>query len=320
MKISEIYYNVGTLLYCPANNKNIARNIIENRFGDNYSLALCLEDTINDDYVDEAEKILVNSLEEIYLALKNDLKFFLPDIFIRVRYPSQIEKITNMLNDSFQLIKGFIFPKFSLDNADNYIEETKKIILLHNRKIYIMPVLESPCILDLNSRYVLLYELKNKLDDIEDLVLNIRIGGNDLCNAFGIRRNEYQTIHDIKPINDIISDIITVFGRDYCLSAPVWEYFSGKNWTKGLKKEIEKDILSGFIGKTAIHPNQLDFINDSFKISRIDFDDACQILEDLKYKKALVSINSNGMRMNEYKTHINWAIKTYFMAKRYGIK
>ncbi len=60
MNNSLLYYSVGALLYCPANRRTIADSIINNRFGTKYSLALCLEDTIRDDCVAEAEHILAD--------------------------------------------------------------------------------------------------------------------------------------------------------------------------------------------------------------------------------------------------------------------
>jgi hypothetical protein len=58
MKNNILYYSVGPLLYCPANNSSIVKSLTSNRFGRGYSLALCLEDTINDDCVEEAEEIM----------------------------------------------------------------------------------------------------------------------------------------------------------------------------------------------------------------------------------------------------------------------
>ena len=51
MKNAVKYYSVGALLYCPANRAGIAESIINQKFGDKFSLALCLEDTIGDDCV-----------------------------------------------------------------------------------------------------------------------------------------------------------------------------------------------------------------------------------------------------------------------------
>ena len=62
MKNNVLYYSVGPLLYCPANRISITDSLINERFGNRFSLALCLEDTINDDHVEEAEQILISSL------------------------------------------------------------------------------------------------------------------------------------------------------------------------------------------------------------------------------------------------------------------
>ena len=45
MKNDILYYSVGALLYCPANKTDIADSIINEKFGQKFSLALCLEDT-----------------------------------------------------------------------------------------------------------------------------------------------------------------------------------------------------------------------------------------------------------------------------------
>ena len=52
----ELKYSVGALLYTPALNRKIADSIIEERFDRPFSLALCLEDTIDDASVEYAEK------------------------------------------------------------------------------------------------------------------------------------------------------------------------------------------------------------------------------------------------------------------------
>ncbi len=54
MKNNVLYYSVGPLLYCPANRISITDSLINERFGNRFSLALCLEDTINDDHVERS--------------------------------------------------------------------------------------------------------------------------------------------------------------------------------------------------------------------------------------------------------------------------
>ena len=69
MKNNVLYYSVGPLLYCPANRISITDSLINERFGNRFSLALCLEDTINDDHVEEAEQILISSLSQIFYSM-----------------------------------------------------------------------------------------------------------------------------------------------------------------------------------------------------------------------------------------------------------
>lgn len=319
MKDNIIYYSVGALLYCPANKSNIANLVINEKFGTKYSLALCLEDTINDNFVEEAEHTLVNSIMQIY---KNyyEKHFYLPKIFIRVRNPGQITRLVKASGLSASLITGFIIPKFTPLNADTYINAVIKANETAAKKIYIMPIYEHSSIINLQNRTEILYSLKDTLSRIKELVLNIRVGGNDLCHMFGFRRHSDESIHQIKPIADIFSDIITVYGMDYVISGPVWEYYNGDNWESGFIKEIKDDRLCGFIGKTVIHPNQIPVFNQLYQVAESDFNDASSIVNwNLSYGN-YVSSNASKERMNEYKTHYNWARQTLFLADVFGIK
>lgn len=51
---------------------------------------------------------------------------------------------------------------------------------------------------------------------------------------FGFRRHANESIHSIRPVSDIFSDIITVYGMDYVISGPVWEYYAGDSWKEGM--------------------------------------------------------------------------------------
>lgn len=320
MKNSSIYYSVGALLYSPADKKNLAQYIISEKFGSGYSLALCLEDTINDNFVKEAETQLVSTINNIYKELQTNTTFYLPKIFIRVRNPGQLTLIDKRLGDSNEIITGYIIPKFCIENADIYIEQIQKLNCIHKHTKYFMPIYENDSVVNIKHRYDNLYTLKEKLDLTEKYVLNIRVGGNDLSNIFGFRRECNESIHQISPISNIFSDIVTVYGMDYIISGPVFEYYSGTNCESGLRKEIQDDKLCGFTGKTVIHPNQIPIVNDEYKISRKNYNDAIQILNWDTKNASLVSGNITKERMNEYKTHFNWAQKILYLAENYGIK
>lgn len=319
MKNSAIYYSVGPLLYCPANNKAIAAHIIEERFGRCFSLALCLEDTIADAHVAEAEHILIRTLRCLYRHTM-ERSFYLPKIFIRVRDPEQTTRLIYLLRESLSVVTGFIFPSFSPDNADAHIRAVMTANEHAPKPLYMMPIYESPCLVDPRSRYEILYSLKDKLKQVEDLILNIRVGGNDLCHIFGFRRHVTESIHKIGPVAGILSDIVTVYGTDYVVSGPVWEYFNGDGWTQGLINEIADDRACGFIGKTVIHPDQIHIVNAAYQVSSDDLADALSILNWDRASHSLVAANPKKERMNEYKTHCNWAIQTLFLAQAFGIR
>lgn len=319
MKNAIQYYSVGALLYCPANRDGIARSVINQKFGTKYSLAFCLEDTIRDACVAEAEEKLKASLTEIYQAMQCS-DFYLPKMFVRVRDSRQIIRLMQLFGSASELITGFILPKFSLENADMYIQTMIHINEMMENSVYMMPIYESPTIINLRKRYDILYSLKEKLDRVEELVLNIRVGGNDLCHMFGFRRHRDESIHRIAPVAGIFSDIITVYGMDYVISGPVWEYYNGPGWDTGLAQELADDRLCGFTGKTVIHPKQIELVNAAYRVSQKDLDDARAVLGWDASSVSLVSGSSAHERMNEYKTHANWAAQTLLMAEVYGVE
>jgi citrate lyase beta subunit len=127
-----------------------------------------------------------------------------------------------------------------------------------------------------------------------------------------------ESIHRIAPIQSIFSDIITAYGTDYVCSGPVFEYFGGENWEKHMAHEIADDRLCGFIGKTVIHPTQIKIVNDGYRVSVKNLEDARSILGWSKDSASMVAAGSGHERMNEHKTHTNWARRIMFLAELYG--
>ena len=104
------------------------------------------------------------------------------------------------------------------------------------------------------------------------------------------------------------------------VSGPVWEYFSGAGWEEGLRRELALDLLSGFIGKTVIHPNQIPVVNYMLKVSAGDYRDARAITGWNGADGLLVASSADATRMNEYNTHFNWASKVLRLAQVYGVR
>ena len=199
-----------------------------------------------------------------------------------------------------------------------------------------MPIIESTNAIYIQKRIDNLLQIREGLDLIKDEVLNVRVGGADFSNIFGIRRKMSDTIWDVRVVSNCLADIINMFSKDYVVSGAVWEYFdSGKlnygydistgvqiqlvdyAWKIGLKKELYLDRLNGMIGKTCIHPKQLEWVQKSLIVNREDYEDATQIVNASVSEYGV--LNGHG-KMNELRTHINWAKKIIKLASIYGVK
>lgn len=322
-----LQYAVGGLLYMPASNKKIAKKIIDGTYFFVKSMVLDLEDSLGDDMVGYGQRQIVQTVNELKEAVEAGTFEFknIPLIFVRIREFGQMQKIYEMLGDDICYITGFNIPKFDKDNCNQYIKEFKKVKSKTNSDLYIMPIIENKTAMYRQLRMENLLYVNDKLREIQDSVLNIRVGGADFCSIYGIRRGMQDDIYDIGVVRSVLNDIINVFGKSYVVSAAVWEYFENKEnkedtrWREGLEKELYADRLNGFIGKTSIHPSQLCTIQKSLIVNENDYKDAIAILS-MNENIVGVSKSINGNRMNEVKTHTNWARKVVGLAHVYGVK
>lgn len=318
-----LQYCVGGLLYMPATNVKIADKIMKNTYPNLKSMVLCLEDSIGDTRVEEAERCVKKVLEKLYQALiqKKLTLNQIPLIFVRVREPGHLTRILkkckkNVVNS---ILTGVVFPKFAPSNAVDYINEFKEM-QKQGYHLYMMPILESKEIIYKQTRIENLLKIDDLLKPISEKVLNIRIGATDFSGIYGVRRDIDNTIWDLKLISDCMIDILNVFVRNYVVSGPVWEFFGedeSQEWAKGLKLELKKDKLNGIIGKTCIHPSQLKIVQESLTVSKRDYEDAVGVLG---MSSDIIGVEKSNNRMNEVKTHYNWARKTVCLANIYGIR
>lgn len=302
-----LQYKVGGLLYMPAFQRNIVRKIERGQLSCLTSIAFCLEDSIRDESLDEAEATLRIILREL------EVLEGLPLVFVRIRSPRHLEMFHEAIGACSKILTGYILPKFDMSNAEAYLRLARLI------KLPIMPTFETNRVASLLTRRTELLSLKQILDDSKELVLNVRVGVNDLCNLYGLHRNVSQTVYDVGIVRDVMIDIVNVFARDYVVAGSVWNYFNGDSWTAGLRRELELDKVNGFIGKTAIHPAQLPIIFDAMKVSRADLDDANHLLNWQSNTQGVMK-SSDGSRMNELKCHLTWARRIKIFSELYGVR
>lgn len=321
--VSLLPYRVGGLMYVPALKEDMAERLRDGAYPGLQSLCLCLEDAVQDSALPEAEAALCGTLKR--LAEPGCETEALPLLFVRVRTPEHLRHVRRMLGESESLLTGYVLPKFDRSNAEAYMRVMSSggwSAGFRSKRLFVMPILESTAVADAAGRAGRLEEIRSVLDAWKDQVLNVRVGGNDLCNLYGVRRSVRQTIYDIGVVRDIMSDIINVFSRDYVVSAPVWEYFGQDpkgEWAQGLRRELELDLLNGFTGKTAIYPTQVPVIHDALRVSRSDLDDALRILSWADTSLG-VEKSARGTRMNEVKCHLRWALRIYALGQIYGTR
>ena len=80
-----------------------------------------------------AENQVAETFENIYKS-SEDTNIYIPKIFIRVREPEQVLRVFRLIRDYHTLLTGFIFPKYSVDNAAAYNQALLKVNEISSKK------------------------------------------------------------------------------------------------------------------------------------------------------------------------------------------
>lgn len=335
---------LGATLYSPATRPRLADDVIKQARRGVVSMVLCLEDSIDDSEVPGAEENLVRQFAD--LAGRGGE---LPLLFIRIREPHQITDLVRRLGESVRLLSGFVLPKFTQERGVPFMEALTKAESAAGRRLFAMPVLESPELLHLETRQESLQKIARTVDTYRDRVLALRLGVTDFCSAYGLRRAPDMTAYDVRIVSDVIADVVNVLGRadgtGFTITGPVWEYFrlqermfkpqlrrspflEGRveelrtalieHDLDGLLREIELDRANGLLGKTCIHPSHVAPVHALSVVSHEEFSDAQDILRpDRDGGGVLRSSYTN--KMNEVKPHRAWAERTLQRAEVFGV-
>ncbi|WNI24967.1 HpcH/HpaI aldolase/citrate lyase family protein [Streptomyces sp. ITFR-16] len=335
---------LGATLYSPATRPRLADDVIKQSRRGVVSMVLCLEDSIDDSEVAGAEENLVAQFAD--LAGRGEE---LPLLFIRVREPRQITDLTQRLGASSQLLSGFVLPKFTQERGVPFMEALTKAETIGGRRLFAMPVLESPELLYLETRHEALRKIADTVGTYRDRVLALRLGVTDFCSAYGLRRAPDMTAYDVRIVSDVIADVVNVLGRadgtGFTVTGPVWEYFrlqermfkpqlrrspfqEGRaeelrtalieHDLDGLLREIELDRANGLQGKTCIHPSHVAPVHALSVVSHEEFSDAQDILRPERGGGGVMR-SSYTNKMNEVKPHRAWAERTLRRAEVFGV-
>ncbi|MBQ0849321.1 HpcH/HpaI aldolase/citrate lyase family protein [Streptomyces sp. NPDC057621] len=335
---------LGATLYSPATRPKLADDIVKQAGAGVVSMVVCLEDSIGDADVADAEENLVRQFRE--LADRPDDE--LPLLFVRVRAPEQIPDLVRRLGASVRLLSGFVLPKFTEERGIPFLEALTEAEGASARRLFAMPVLESPELLYRESRAEILAGIFRAVDKYRDRVLALRLGVTDFCSAYGLRRAPDMTAYDVQIVASVIADVVNVLGRadgtGFTVTGPVWEYFRVQERMfkpqlrrspflpeadalratliehdmDGLLREISLDRANGLQGKTCIHPSHVLPVHALSVVSHEEFSDAQDILRPERGGGGVLR-SAYTNKMNEVKPHRAWAERTLQRAEVFGV-
>ncbi|MFI0571760.1 HpcH/HpaI aldolase/citrate lyase family protein [Streptomyces tendae] len=336
---------LGATLYSPATRPSLADDILKQGARGLVSMVLCLEDSIDDADVPVGEANLVRQLTDLAERSGDDV----PLLFIRVRTPEQIPDLVRRLGPAVRLLSGFVLPKFTEERGIPFLEALTAAEATSGRRLFAMPVLESPDLLYRESRVQTLEGIFRAVDKYRDRVLALRLGVTDFCSSYGLRRGPDMTAYDVQIVASVIADVVNMLARadgtGFTVTGPVWEYFRVQermfkpqlrqspflegqavelrqklieHSMDGLLREISLDRANGLLGKTCIHPSHVLPVHALSVVSHEEFSDAQDILRPERCGGGVMR-SAYTNKMNEVKPHRAWAERTLLRAEIFGV-
>ncbi len=285
------YIELGATLFVPATHQELENIVCYNKYPELKSVLIDTEDGISD-----------NNLEVALESLKELLKIYKKEkllVFIRPRNVNVLRRILQLEN--IKNIDGFILPKFSLENAQNYLA------LLDESDFLLMPSIEGEELFNQNG----LYELRDILLENRENILLLRFGLEDILRQLKMKRSCEESAFDFSAISYVLGGFIATFkSAEFAISGGVYPCFKDRD---GFIKDVKRDLKEGFVSKTIIHPNQIEAINELYKVSKEELEEALQIC-----KNDNAVFNQND-KMAEVVTMKPYAQEIILRAEVYGV-
>ena len=283
---------LGATLFVPASHPNLQSILSGEKYPQLRSMVIDFEDGLAAEERQESLKRVTKLLET--LTPRKLLRF------IRPLDPEMLQTLLQL--KGIEKIDGFIFPKFSLENAKDYLSIIQD---QSSQRINFMPSIEGSELFDIQK----LYTLRELLTPHQEQLICIRFGAQDMLKQ--LRLKQSGSLYDMLVPSQVIANIISTFKPyGFEISAPVYPNFSN---TDGFKKELTYELLNGLTSKTIIHPNQIQALNDLYQVTSKELDEATELL-----KRQDGVLNLNGV-MGERQTQASWANEIKKRAKIYGI-
>lgn len=342
---------LGATLYIPAIRDGLVSLIERAAAAGSVSIVIDLEDAVPDHEVYAGMRAVVSALDT--LARRGG-----PLLFVRVRSADQIDALMSEMTSGTEILTGFAIPKFGSSCGRDYLTRIERASDAVGRRLYAMPIIETPEVLHLETRGEELRAIAGLLAEFRESVLAVRIGATDLCGTFGIRRDPDLTIYDVHPVASAIAAVVNILGRrdgtGFVITGPVWEYYNAHERMfrpqlrntpfkeidavrfrthlvsrdlDGLLRELVLDRANGLQGKTVIHPTHVNVVHSMCTVSHEEYVDALAVLGVAETDADVVAgVDVGGVlpseyrnKMNERRPHRAWADRTLTRATIFGV-
>lgn len=286
-------YLQGACLYIPALHSSLNAVVHGRSIPDLRLVVVCLEDTIADGDTEQA-------MSHLRLLFKTRRTHQLPRTYVRPRSLAMLNEILQW--DEQSNWDGFVLPKLTIGNIEEWLCASS------SAQHAIMPILETAEVFDpcRVSDFCDVLESARWSSRIEA----VRIGGTDLFATLGTRRPRSMHIYDSIIGSTLRMVSCSLMSRGWSVTAPVCESLVAN---QVMDAEIRMDVDAGFVGKTAISPLQVRFINDSFRVSMADLLEAKLILGSEQ------TVFRSRDAMCEVAPHLKWATRIVDRASVFGI-
>jgi citrate lyase beta subunit len=287
---------LGATLYVPATRADLAEALLQGRHPDLRSAIICLEDSVRPDQTSAAMQSLGRFLSRLAQTSPTAAR---PALFVRPRSAAMLRLIIQL--PGAERLDGFVVPKATADALPAYVEAAP------DRRQWLMPTVETRAAFDPAE----LQRLRRCLTLVQDRVLAVRIGGNDLLQLLNARRSTRRTAYD-GPLGSVITSLVCAFAPfGFALSAPVLESYGVPAL---LQEEVERDLEHGLVTKTVIHPAQIAVVHAAYAVGADELAAAHATLSGQAR-----AVFARGGVMSEPATHARWALTVLERARHFGV-
>ena len=294
--------SLGAMLFVPTTIEKGAPGLIQIANGIKFpnlrTVILDLEDSVKQDDVSRG-------MDNLRLALTEFSTASSVQVYVRARDASNLSALLQLPN--IEKVHGFVLPKLDTTNVKDYFKR-----LPRNSNFAIMPILETMETFSADK----LLRLRDILDGNNlygPRVQCILIGAMDLLKLLRIQPEIHDTIYDTVIAGVIDSIVLAFTPAGYKVSGTIYRGF-GEELEAVLKREVMLDTKRGMFSKLAIHPNQIDVIENGYAVT----------IKDLLRALVILAPDAPGVfklfgEMVEPITQIEWAKRIFARVVRFGL-